>query len=887
MTSDSIRDQLQTTLGAAYRLDRELGGGGMSRVFVAEETILSRTVVIKLLSPELSEGLNVERFRREIQVAARLQHPHIVPLLTAGESGGLPYFTMPFIQGESLRQRLITSGEFPVSEAVRVLREVASALAYAHAAGVVHRDIKPENILISGGAAMVTDFGVAKALKDAAHAGGAQLTGYGVALGTPAYMAPEQAAADPTTDQRADIYAFGVMAYELLTGSTPFAGRPAQALLAAHAVEQPEPISRRRPAVPEPLAALIMHCLEKRPADRPQTANEIMRALDHVQTSSGSWSPTAAIPAKPHTSALANPRRRTILIAASVLVAIAVSVPLLQRRLGASRPASGPVMLAVLPFENEGPSADAYFADGLTEAITNRLASLHNLGVIDRRSAEQYKTTTKTPKQIGRELGVQYILEGTVRWATDEKGARKVQISPALVTVSDLTSKPIGGPYLVVPSDVFQVQTDVATKVADALNVTLTGADQQALTARPTRDTAAWNAFTRAEQAFKHVHDLSETDALDTALAQYQVAITHDPKFAQAWARLAFARMVWSLYNPSDTTRLTAVKHALDTAAVLAPDLPELHESRAFYLGFFEKNRDAAYEELIRAQGGEPNNADLLAQIAAAQISRGRTDEGFANLAKAVRLDPRSTDALTTAADLTYQYRRYAESEAYADRLIALDPSSTSAYNTKVNDELDGRGDTLAAARTMDTVIARGVRISASLAQQLPQIGAAYRDRYAHMTLADIGASNAFDTLNFYFGKRALYQRNQPALARAYADSILRTSRSPMLSGPLAWFRSSIQAFAYAAKGDRPQAVRALTQVHAELAADKGVTPTDSSQRIQNMAATFAILGDADSAAAYVAQAFRLPGGFSKFSVRLDPTFDPVRNSPALQRLVQ
>ncbi|HZS57791.1 MAG TPA: protein kinase [Gemmatimonadaceae bacterium] len=883
MSQDSIRDQLQKTLGAAYRLDRELGGGGMSRVFVAEETVLSRTVVIKLLSPELSEGLNVERFRREIQVAARLQHPHIVPLLTAGESGGLPYFTMPFIQGESLRQRLITSGEFPVSEAVRVLREVASALAYAHAAGVVHRDIKPENILISGGAAMVTDFGVAKALKDAANTGGAQLTQFGVALGTPAYMAPEQAAADPTTDQRADIYAFGVMAYELLTGSTPFAGRPAQALLAAHAVEQPEPISRRRPATPEPLAALIMHCLEKRPADRPQTADQIMRALDGVQTSSGGWTPTGALPAKRSASR----GKRTILIAAAVVLALAVSVPLLQRRLGASHPASGPVMLAVLPFENEGPSADAYFADGLTEAITNRLASLHNLGVIDRRSAEQYKTTTKTPKQIGRELGVQYILEGTVRWATDEKGTRKVQISPALVTVSDLTSKPVGGPYLVVPSDVFQVQTDVATKVADALNVTLTGADQQALTARPTQDTAAWNAFTRAEQAFKHVHDLSATGALDTALTQYQVAVTRDPKFAQAWARLAFARMVYSLYNPSDTTRLTAAKHALDTAAVLSPDLPELHESRAFYLSLFEHKTDASYEELIRAQAGQPNNADLSAQIAAAEIARGRPDEGFANLAKAVRLDPRSTDALTTAAGLTYAYRRYAESEAYADRLIALDPTLGAAYDTKINDELDGRGDTVAAAHTMDSLIARGVRIGASLSQQMPLIGGGYRTRFEHMTLADIGAGSAFDTLNFYFGKRALYQRVQPALAQAYADSILRTARSPMLTGPLAWFRSSIQAFGYAAKGDRLQAMRALTRVHAELAADKGVTPSDSSQRIQNMAATFAILGDADSAAVYVAQAFRLPGGFSKFSVRLDPTFDPVRNSPAFQRLLQ
>jgi eukaryotic-like serine/threonine-protein kinase len=239
--ADGLRDKLEAALGRAYRFERELGGGGMSRVFVAEETALGRTVVIKVIAPDLAEALNVERFRREVQLAARLQHPHIVPLLTAGEAGGLPYFTMPFIQGESLRERLRSRGELPVNDTVRVLREVGAALAYAHANGVVHRDIKPDNVMISGGSAMVMDFGVAKAVTDAANTRAGTLTQMGVSLGTPAYMAPEQAAADPATDHRADIYALGIMAYELLCGETPFADRPAQAMLAAHAVETPEP----------------------------------------------------------------------------------------------------------------------------------------------------------------------------------------------------------------------------------------------------------------------------------------------------------------------------------------------------------------------------------------------------------------------------------------------------------------------------------------------------------------------------------------------------------------------------------------------------------------------------------------------------------------------
>jgi hypothetical protein len=252
-----------------------------------------------------------------------------------------------------------------------------------------------------------------------------------------------------------------------------------------------------------------------------------------------------------------------------------------------------------------------------------------------------------------------------------------------------------------------------------------------------------------------------------------------------------------------------------------------------------------------------------------------------------VRLDPRSTDALATAAYLTYQYRRYAEAEAYADRWIALDPTSWVPYNAKVNDELDGRGDTAAAARTVDTLLARGVHIGATLAQLLPSLSPSYRARLDRMSLADIGATQTFDTINYYTAKRALYAREQPALARAYADSLLSAARSPMLAGPLGWYRAALLAIGYAETGDRARATREIAQMHAEIATTKGLTPTDSSNRMQAFASVFALLGDADSAAAYVAEGFRLPGGYSKFSVRLDPTFDPVRSSPAFQRLLQ
>ncbi|HTJ22806.1 MAG TPA: protein kinase [Gemmatimonadaceae bacterium] len=290
-----LRAQLQATLGSAYTLEQELGGGGMSRVFVADETRLSRKVVVKLLSPELAQGISAERFEREIKLAASLQQANIVPVLNAGDSGGLPFYTMPFVEGESLRARLRTSGALPIAQSVSVLRDVARALAYAHDRGIVHRDIKPDNVLLSGGAAVVTDFGIAKAISAArAPADGATLTQLGTSIGTPAYISPEQAAGDPTVDHRADLYSFGCMAYELLTGQPPFAGRTPQRMMAAHMSEKPQPVSELRPEVPPALAALIMRCLEKEASARPQSAGEVLAALESATTSDAG---RAAMPA--------------------------------------------------------------------------------------------------------------------------------------------------------------------------------------------------------------------------------------------------------------------------------------------------------------------------------------------------------------------------------------------------------------------------------------------------------------------------------------------------------------------------------------------------------------------------------------------------------------
>jgi serine/threonine protein kinase len=283
--ADELRLKLQDALGPTYELGRELGGGGMSRVFVAHERSLDRDVVVKLLLPQLAAGVSVERFRREIALAAHLQHPNIVTVLSAGDADGLPYFTMPFVRGESLRALLRRDGRLGQREAVRVIHDIAAALACAHAEGVVHRDIKPDNVLLSGGCAMVTDFGVARALSSARErltAPDSTLTVVGTSLGTPEYMAPEQATADPTTDHRADIYALGVTAYEMLAGKLPFECPTQRAAITAHLVEKPKPLDSSRPELAPALVALVMQCLEKDPAQRPQTAAAIVGELEDL-----------------------------------------------------------------------------------------------------------------------------------------------------------------------------------------------------------------------------------------------------------------------------------------------------------------------------------------------------------------------------------------------------------------------------------------------------------------------------------------------------------------------------------------------------------------------------------------------------------------------------
>ena len=660
-----LRDTLQSALGTGFTLERELGGGGMSRVFVARDHALAREIVVKVLSPELSASLSVESFTREIKLAAALQDPHIVPVHSTGiTSDGLPYYTMPFVRGDSLRARML-AGPVPLAESVGILRNVAQALAYAHERGIVHRDIKPENVLLSRGTAVVTDFGIAKALSaSATNAPGATMTSVGTSIGTPAYMAPEQAAGAPSTGHRADLYAWGVLAYELLTGAHPFAQHTsAHALVTAHMTQTPLSVASVAPTVPVALSALVARCLAKLPTDRPSSADDVLAQLD-----------TVATPA-PFATAVRPASRFSLPLKAAALVAFAVTLIVILRVL--VRPSIDPAnrTVVVIPFENLGNAADAYFADGVSEEIANQLAQLPGVKVIGREGVRGVTVATMRPRELAATLGAQYVLSGSVQWARTAGDSlddnARVQVVPVLTEVSQ-GERVWSQPYTERLRDVFRVQASVAVRVADALSVTLSPAQRVALERNDPTLPAARDAQLRARALLR----LRGLEKLREARTLFTKAVGIDSTYARAWAGLAESNALLPEYGDTTRTSLAFLEEAvvaaqrgmmLDSAAV------DVRLAHARVLAGQFRLADA-----LRAVDGAiaSDSTSLFAWILKGEVLQGLGQREAAGVAfrQALALDRLAPVVHSARADWFLASRVNDSAIASAERAVALAP---------------------------------------------------------------------------------------------------------------------------------------------------------------------------------------------------------------------
>jgi serine/threonine-protein kinase len=646
----------------------------MSRVFVAADTTLGRRVVVKVLPAEMAAGISIDRFRREIALAARLQHPHIVPLLSAGDLAQesshdvpLPYFTMPMVDGESLRVRLTKGGELPIAEGMRLLREVASALDYAHEMGIVHRDIKPDNILLSRGSAMVTDFGVAKALSGSANADAAAMTSMGIALGTPAYMAPEQAAASPNIDARADLYALGVMAYELFAGRPPFAGRSPQATLAAHVSEAPEPIQKLRPSLPPALATLIMRCLEKNPADRPQHASEFVQQLDAITTPSGGSPPTVAIPAK---DAPRSRSARNVVLATVAIVLVAVlALTMWWRGRVAATPSVGDASIAVLSFENGGGDTTyAYLAEGLADELRSGLTRLGSLRVKSRSASMRFAGSPVDMRTVGTKLAVGKVLQGTV-----SRVGGQLHVTVDLVDVSNdnaLWSATFDRPA----TDLGGIQDSIATAVAATLRVkTAARPTIDAISERGTTDAFAYESFLKGRHA---------TDP-DKTIRFYQNAVARDPRFARAYGALAAAYATQTLPGLlSRDSALALANESLRKAEAIDSTLVEVLGAKAA-IDFLNLQYTKAVVDGAKVVASDSTNPAVHLGYGTVLGALGRIDEALAEVRRARALDPLSEGALIDEQYYLLCLRRFRDAVDLTKQITELDTAAAPAYENE------------------------------------------------------------------------------------------------------------------------------------------------------------------------------------------------------------
>jgi serine/threonine-protein kinase len=658
-------------LADRYAIERELGRGGMATVFLARDLKHGRYVAVKIIDPELMPSIGSERFLGEIQAAAQLNHPHVLPLFDSGEAAGLLYYVMPYVAGESLRDRLNRDHQLPVDEAVQITREVAGALAHAHSHNLIHRDIKPDNILLSGGEAVVADFGIARAI---AVAGDDRLTHTGLALGTPAYMSPEQAAGERQLDSRSDVYSLACVLYEMLVGDPPFPGANAQAVLARRAAEVPHSLRTVRASISPALERVILKALAPAPGDRWKSATEFADALR--LGASGDMFATQG-------SRSRFSRRIATALAAVVIVGLGTIIVLLSRgrRPGYAERTNtrSDNSVAVLYFENLSPdTADAYLADGLSEEIISRLGKIDRLLVKRSSRAAIRRVRDSVPDYlvaVGRALSVQYLVEGSVRSA-----AGRIRIDVRLVTAAD-GYRVWGSQYEKPAADLLSMEAEIAGAVAAGVVGHLSSADRARLSTETAPNPEAYNRLLKGNFYFAQ-----RDRGFDRALAEYTEALRIDPGYSRAYGRMALAYGTCSNWRHAclglDRDSLlargfVAAENALklDSAtadAWLALGMLRLERSPLTLAGVSE-----AIKEALRV---EPQNAEAHHLQGFAMLVLGRDSSAIAEFHLALAIEPERPQTLHHLSGLLRTRGQFAEALTIADSAISVSLAPMGEY---------------------------------------------------------------------------------------------------------------------------------------------------------------------------------------------------------------
>jgi len=888
-----LRTQLQTALASAYTLERELGRGGMATVFLAQDLRHDRPVALKVLHPDLAHALGPERFQREIKLAARLQHPHILTVHDSGEAAGQLWFTMPFVEGESLRDRLRRERQLPVDAALRIATEAARALEYAHRHGVIHRDIKPENLLLtSDGSTLVADFGIARALAGADD----RLTETGMAVGTPAYMSPEQAAGDKAVDARTDVYSLGAVLYETLAGEPPFTGATAQAIIAKRFSGEAPRVRQARPSVPEQVDAAVARALAPLPADRFASAGDFARALGSAGlTIAGS--PTDSVPSAlpqtaptrattPHPTGTAG--RRVPLAAVTLAIGFLVGLGVLfaWRRSHSAMEDTGPKRLAVLPFENLGDSADAYFAEGITNEVRGKLSQVSGLAVLARASSNEYRATSKAPQQIARELGAEYLLTATVQWQKAPGGPSRVRVSPELIRVEPGAAPTTKWqqPFDASLTDVFQVQADIAMKVASALNAALGDSVRHELAAKPTENLAAYDAYLKGEAASQALA-AGDPPSLRRAVGFYQQAVALDSGFVPAWAQLGRARAV--LYaNSTPAPELAAqARDAANRSRALGPDRPEGQLALGeFYRSVQVDNRQAlaAYEAGLKLA---PTNVDLLVGAALAEQSLGHWEPSLRHLTQAAALDPRAANTARRTTRTLLWLRRYPEAQAAADRSLMLAPTNLQIIEQRAMVAL-AQGD-LAGAQAVVRAALPNVDPAALLA-----FFGNFQDLYwvledaEQQQLLTLPPSAFDDDRGTWSAVRAQTYglRKDLAKARVYADSAQLAFREQLRATPDDDQRHVLRGLALAYLGRKAEAIEEGERGVALLPVSRDAFAGAYTQH--QLVRIYLLVGEPEKALDQLEPLLKIPYYLSPGWLRIDPTLAPLRGNPRFERLI-